>query len=235
MSLLNFGDLKTAIAGYSGRGDLTSTGANFARVLEFIDLAETRMNRDLARISAGEVQTQQLATVAGVETVDLPQDFNGSRRMVVVDASHTWTVPYATPEELLTEFPTTAQGRPRKFTFIGKDGASDTLQAHFRPIPDAAYVLWCVYYRKVPTMVGAPDTFTNWMMTVNPDAYLYASLIEEALWEGNGVAMQQWATAYGKALEDLKGLDKKRSHSGSALRVPSMVPMTSSRTPGLST
>ena len=210
MSLANYGDLKTAIAGWLVRADLT------ARIPDFIQLAEIRINRELTRIGAGELNSTSITTTA--EAVDLPADFNGARRVAIVD-SRTWPIEYRTPEQMWIEYPALYAARPRVFTILGKDGAGGVNQIAFRPIPDAAYTVSLLYYKKVATLVGGADAGTNWFMTSYPDAYLYASLLEATPYIQNDARVALWQGAYTQSMQDIADADKKQRYSGSVLRV----------------
>jgi hypothetical protein len=67
MSITNYTDLKATIASYLARSDLT------AQIPDFIQLAETRLRRELRIRQMLKVVTT--ATVAGDSTVELPSDY----------------------------------------------------------------------------------------------------------------------------------------------------------------
>lgn len=216
MSLSNYGDLKTRIADWLARKDLDAGGVNVNRVPEFVQLGETRMNRDLARIGAGELGASTAWTTTA-EAIDLPADFNGMRYLAV-NGSTVDELVYLPPEVLYREYSSTAARQPRAYTIHGKDGASDVLQARFRPIPDGVYSLIAYYYKKVSTLVGGADGGTNWMLTNNPDCYLYAALVEAAAWKRDPEAASGFFASYSKALEDVKALDEARRIGGTSPR-----------------
>ena len=67
MSILNYSDLQSTIASYLARTDLT------VQIPDFIQLAETRLRRDLRIRQMLKVVTT--ATTPSDSTVELPSDF----------------------------------------------------------------------------------------------------------------------------------------------------------------
>ena len=68
MAISNFTNLKTAIANYLNRDDLTSY------IPDFISLAESRINNEL-RVREMEVVDTSTTTVSGTQGYDLPTGF----------------------------------------------------------------------------------------------------------------------------------------------------------------
>lgn len=215
MSIGTYAQLRAAIANWTVRPDLADGGANASRTPEFVVNAEARMNRDLARIGAGELGATTALTTSA-EAIDLPADFNGFRYLGITGNEVTELV-YRPPEVLYREYPSASARQPRAYTLHGKDGASDVLQARFRPIPDGVYTLVGYYYKKLTTLIGN-DANHNWMLDNNPDAYLYSSCLEAAIWMGDEAQINRWATGYQKALDDIKALDDARRIGGSSPR-----------------
>jgi hypothetical protein len=209
MSFANYGTFRTAVGTQLARPELAGTAGNL-KVIDAISLAEARMNRNLGALGAGELASTALTTNA--ELMDLPTDFNGMR-LLALQTSVSTPLDFMTPEILLTRYPSTAVGLPRAYTIHGKDGVSDVMQARFRAIPDGTYSLLAFYYKKVATLVGGSDAGTNWMLTNNPDAYLYSTCLELAIQIQDDQQVVKYQTAYGKAMDDIKALDKQRRWS----------------------
>jgi hypothetical protein len=89
MAISNYTELKTAVANWLDRDDLT------ARIPEFIALAEARFNRVL-RIRAMESK-QTASTVAGQQNLALPARFVQMRN-VQINTSPVTAMQYVTPE-----------------------------------------------------------------------------------------------------------------------------------------
>ena len=121
MAIGTFGELKTAIANFLARSDLTD------RIPEFISLAEARMGRELSTRSQEKRST---ATVSGGDAfVSLPTDLR-SVRLVKLNSSPTEVLEYYTPVRLDEMYSSGATGKPRAYTVVGAE-------IKFAPTPDA--------------------------------------------------------------------------------------------------
>jgi hypothetical protein len=199
MALSTYADLKTAIANWLDRSDLTSY------LDDFIDLAETRLSRDL-RIRQMETQGTQTLT-SGTREYSLPTNYLQMRNMQLNTAPIT-SLEYLTPEMMDRLWAGSSSGRPRAYTII-----RDKIQ--LGPSPDSAYTLEYTYYAK-PSALTASE---NGLLSVIPDVYLYACLLEAEPFLQNDQRIQLWMAAYDKAVAAAQMSDEKDRHSGSAMRV----------------
>jgi hypothetical protein len=211
MSYATYGALKTALGNEHARADITS-----ARYDDLIQRAETRMNRVCAALGAGELQSTSI-TVSG-EFTDLPATYNTMRLLAIDGASRTTTLQYYPPERLLQEYPALANSQPRGFSVVGKGDGTDVMRLWVRPLPDASYAMRALYYVKLTTLVGS-DANVNWMLLNNPDAYVYAFMVELGLASNDAGMAQRYSTALQQAIEDMKARDKDRRWGGGALRM----------------
>jgi len=107
------------VLGRWGFEDFQDGGVNALRVPEFIAMAERRINRTLQKLGGGETVNNALfATTAGVETLDLPSDFNAMRYLATV-GSHTYEIKYRTPEVMFKEWSSDTRGLPKLFRDAG--------------------------------------------------------------------------------------------------------------------
>jgi hypothetical protein len=58
---------------------------------------------------------------------------------------------------------------------------------------------------------------TNWLLTSNPDIYLYGALLQAAPYLQDDARIQTWATLYERALNDSQTADDRGASSGGAL------------------
>lgn len=217
MAISNNNELRSAVANWLGRADLTT------RVPEFIALAEKRLDRIFAKRAAGaEVVVATIDTTA--EVVDLPSDFL-AMRLYLIDGSRQTPLEYKTPERLYRDFPSTAALQPRWYTLRGKGDATGTVQIQFRPIPDATYqgLLW--YYKKITALAPAGGTDTNWLLTNAPDAYLYATLVEAAPYLIDQSMLGTWSQLLERAINDLVDLDEAQRFNSAIIQRPSVAMM----------
>tara|TARA_R100000655_G_C2988242_1_gene192685 strand:- start:874 stop:1503 length:630 start_codon:yes stop_codon:yes gene_type:complete len=205
MAISTYAELQTATANWLDRTDLT------ARIPEFIDLAESTFNRT--------IRNRQMITKKDDYSLDgryvnLPTDTLEVIR-IVVDVSPQITLEYLTPEEIAERRSSNSTGRPAYFTVIG----GSTNQIELLPSPDATYTSSIVYYTKIPALSDS-DT-TNWLLTNNPDIYLFGTLVEAFPYLMNDERMPMWNARLDKALNELKLQGEREMHTGSSLRMRS--------------
>jgi hypothetical protein len=79
---------------------------------------------------------------------------------------------------------------------------------YIAPTPDFTYEFELVYYARLEPL--STDNQTNWMTLNAPQALLYASLWEAAIWCVNAEAEQRWMQHYQIATGGLINEDKER-------------------------
>ena len=196
MALTNYSDLKTTVANYLGRSDLTS------QIPDFISLAEIRLSRDL-RIRQ-MLKTATATMTANDPTVGLPSDFLAMRDIYIEGAPRV-SISYQTPSIFSRNARADESGKPVFYTMRG-------LEFEFAPKPDNAYTLQMVYYAKPDAMSNT--NLSNVFMANAPDALLYASLIEAEPYLMNDARTQLWNTFYSVAIEKIKVSDDDAEYSG---------------------
>ena len=126
MALSTFSELKTSVANYLNRDDLTSV------IPDFITLTENRINRELrARANVSRVTT---TTTSGTDLYDFPADLIELRSVTYVSSNNNTALSYMTPESGTREYGTTANGSPKAYSNMGK-------AIKLSPTPDAAYTI----------------------------------------------------------------------------------------------
>src|SRR5210317_497856 len=104
MSIGTYAELKTAIANFLARDDLTD------QIPNFIQLAEARMSREL---ETREQEKRSTATLtAGDEYIALPTDMREVRE-VKLNTTPITVLSYHSPVSLDTSYPDSATGKPR--------------------------------------------------------------------------------------------------------------------------
>lgn len=196
-----YSDLKTAVANYLGRTDLT------AQIPDFISFAELRMSRDL-RIRQ-MMATSTLTTVGGTATVTLPSNFLQARDTFVVGDPRS-PISYMSPAVFSRDASTDQTGKPTKYTLYGS-----TME--LAPVPDTAYDIKVLYYFK-PTPLSDSNT-TNEFLANCPDALLFASLSEAEPYLMNDARLQTWAALYDRAIANITASDDSAEYSGVPLQI----------------
>ena len=201
MAISNYTELKTAVANWLDRDDLTD------RIPEFIALAEARFNRVL-RIRAMESK-QTASTDAGQQNLALPPRFVQMRN-VQINTSPVTAMQYVTPEMFDRLYGGSSSGTPKFYTVIANE-------LQLGPTPDSVQTIEMLFYETFQALsVSNP---TNWVITNAPDVYLYGALLEAEPFIMNDARVQLWATAFRQSIADIQEQDNKDRHSGSALRV----------------
>lgn len=194
MALSTYDDLKTSIAAWLGRDDLTS------RMDDFVTLFEAAANRRL-RVRQQETSTT-LTPSSG--SVSLPSDYLSWRRV-------TWTgsprvdLEYVHPSVLQAYYPSSDEGTPKIFTIEGS-----TLKV--RPLSDTS--LEFDYYEKIDALSGT----VNWLYSAYPDVYLYGSLVEAEMFNKDVESAALWKARRDELFEEIERLSRKTS-GPAAIRV----------------
>jgi hypothetical protein len=201
MAFTSYSDLKTEIANYLGRDDLTS------QIPTFIRLAEDRLRRELRLRQMLKHSTA--TTTSGDSTVGLPTDFLGMKEMYL-NTTPVSTMTFLTPSSFFTNARTTDSGKPVHYTMIGAE-------FQFAPVPDSAYSLRMIYYYK-PDYLSDTNT-TNLFLANCPDLLLYGSLAEAEPYLMNDERINTWATLYQRGLDALRTSDDDSEYPSSPLTI----------------
>lgn len=166
MSLDSYDGLKTEIASYLARSDVT---ANSESVDSFIDLAEAYLNKRLRTIRMQDTATITAATDGPL--TDLPTDF--LEIYAFEYTSNPKRIDYAPRTSFSLLDGGAATGRPGRFT-LAWDSEANTHQVRFIVTPDSAYEFNLVYYTRIPALSSSNQA--NWLLTDYPEIYLNACL-----------------------------------------------------------
>ena len=198
MAITTFSELKTAVANWLDRSDLTD------RIPEFIALAEARHRRDF---KIRRMETRVTAnTIADTEFYTLPDNYVAMRNIQLNTSTKT-PLEYLTPEQMDRVRVGSTTGKPKAYSIIG-----NTFQ--LRHIPHSVYEIEMLYYKY---FTGLSDSnTTNDMLTYHPDAYLYAVLLEAAPYLQNDKRIALWLQAYEIARKAIIDSNERDRHSGVA-------------------
>lgn len=158
MSITSYSELKTAVADYAHRTDLTS------KIPDFIVSAESRINRLL---SMAKMETDaSLSMTPDSRYVAYPSDMGQPIALWLETYLPRWEIIYKTP----TELPVTSNvaAPPNYYTVDGSNLAFDYKA-------DQAHSLTFRYVKKLSL---SDSVTTNAILEEYPDIYLYGSLVE---------------------------------------------------------
>ena len=196
MALTTYSELKTSVANYLGRSDLTS------QIPDFITLAEIRLNRSV-RIRQ-MLKTATATTTAGDPTVGLPSDFLQMRDLYIAGTPRT-PISYLSPSAFTRDARADEAGLPNYYTLR----APEIVLA---PYPDSAKTLTMLYYAKPTAMSNSVSS--NEFLANCPDALLYGALLEAEPYLMNDARLQVWSSLYNNAVSSLNTSDDEAEYSG---------------------
>jgi len=199
MAFTTYTELKSVVADYLARTDLTT------QIPDFITLAEVRLKRDLRIRQMLKVATASM-TVSD-STVALPSDFLAIRDMHL-DTNPASSLEYLSPSSFFSNAHTTNLGIPTKYTVLASE-------FQFAPIPDSAYTVQILYYA-LPTPLSS-SVSSNVFLSTCPDLLLYAALGEAEPYLINDARIQTWAALYDRGLVSLSSSDESSEYAGSPL------------------
>jgi len=199
MAISNYTELKTAIANYLDRTDLTS------RIPEFITLAESR----IAKTIRARAMVKRVTTNVVTQYILLPDDFLEMRN-IQLNTTPKQRLEYVSPETLDSMNAGSTPGKPKVYTIIGSE-------LQLGPYPDTTYEIEISYMYKLAAL--SDSNLTNWFISYTPDLYLYGSLIEAEPFTLNDARMPLWKSLYDEAVLMLNEQDNRGRYSGSALVV----------------
>ena len=199
MALTTYTELKTSIGDWLNRADLTAV------IPDFISLAEAQVERTL--------RTRQMIVRANAsfdaQYGAVPADFLETKSLKLTSTNPQTPLQFLSIDALdnkASEY--TGSGKPRFFGVVGG-------QFRIVPTPDANYTTELTYYAKLTKL--SSSVATNWLLTANPDIYLYGALLQAAPYLQDDARIQTWATLYERALNDSQTADDRGASSGGAL------------------
>lgn len=185
ITIINYSTLKTAIAEWLDRDDLTT------RIPDFIGMFEAKINRRL-RIRQ-QVTSATLTMTAGATT--LPTDYLEWKR-VTWQGDPKRELDYVTPQYLSGTNPSSLSDTPRYFTIEGT-------ALKVAPIDNTSLVM--AYAQKLPAL--SDSATTNWMINEHPDGYLFGSLVMACTLISNAGDGAAWNALAEQILGEIWSLD----------------------------
>ena len=196
MALTDYSSLKTSVASYLARSDLTT------QIPDFIRLAEERLARDLR--TRKMLVVARADTTASDSTVGLPTDFL-EMRDIHLRTTPVQALTYLSPSAFYAGARTTDSGRPKDYTILASE-------IQFAPVPDTAYSIQMLYYAKPQFLTDV--NITNVFLANYPDALLYAALGEAEPYLMNDARLQTWAALYDRAITAINTSDQSSEYGG---------------------
>jgi len=174
-AISSYSTLKTAVADYLARSDLTSYLAYF------IEAGEERIYRE---VKCRQMETAFSSSISS-GVVALPSGFRGWNTLRV-DGTPSVVLQPSDLDTVMRRYPNrAAEGKPIVYAINGAN-------VEFGPYPDSTYTIKGTYWKKLDAL--SDSNTSNWLITDAPYMLLWASLVEAspfikddpriALWEG---------------------------------------------------
>lgn len=181
-SISSFNALRTEVAAWLNRDDLTD------RIPGFIRLFESRINRVLR---TPEMESSILLSVANEDT-QLPTDFLAMRELYI-EGTPRRPLRNMSPDGLATEF-SGAAGIPVAYSITGR-----TIK--LAPPPADVVALRLVYFARIVSLNDSNPN--NWLLLQAPDLYLYGTLLQASAFIDDPEKVALWKSAHDEALAEV--------------------------------
>jgi hypothetical protein len=201
MAFTNYSSFVTVVENYLARTDLSS------QIPDFIQLAQTRMSRDLRTEKMLKVATAPIT--AGDGTVAVPSDMLEVRE-IHIQGNPVVRVAYQSPDLFFKDGLTTTSGISVFFTMLGSE-------FQFAPVPNGSQTVQILYYAQ-PTFIST-TTASNLYLANYPDALLYSTLAEAEPYLLNDARIQTWSALYDRAIANIKTSDLGQTYPYTSLSV----------------
>ncbi len=203
MALTTYALLKTTIANYLNRTDLTSY------LGDFITLTESRMNREL-RVREMVNTDTTTTTVAGTQSYSLPSGFLEASA-VIYQSNPYRTLRFMANGDFYRQYNVTqTSGLPTFFTIVGENILLGVA-------PDSTQTLQIDFYKTI-TALSESNT-TNTILTNYPELYLYGALAESSPFLMQDERLDTWARLYKEALKNANLSSEKGSITSSPMQM----------------
>lgn len=199
MAISTYSELKTSVADWLNRSDLTSVIPNF------ITLAEAQINRQLR---THDMIKRVQATIDS-DYFTVPTDWLETISLVRTAAKNA-VFSYVSYDELNKLKGVPLSGDSRYYTLI--DGKFLIYPAASSESPINVELL---YFGKIPAL--SDSNTTNWLLTKSPDLYLYATLTQAEPYLKNDERMAVWGTSMANILESMRMEGEKAKRPAGAL------------------
>ena len=204
MAISTKAELKTAVANWLNRSDLTD------RIPEFIALAEASFNRNLR---TRDMLVRSTASISS-QYISLPTDFLEMSNIEITSTSPPKRLVYISQDRSddYREQKNDKAGKPNYWTIEG-----DAIQ--LLPTPDATYTVQLNYFQTIPALSGLADSANNWLLSAHPDVYLFATLMQASPYLMDQEKTQIWDGLLARSMQELQMADEKSVYAGGTLNM----------------
>jgi hypothetical protein len=192
---MTYSELKTNIANYLNRSDLTG------QMDMFIDNVEGEINR---RVRRKEMIKRATAT-ADAQYLSLPTDWLEGINVEITSNDFSPILQQSIESlDIYRKSINNKTGQPVYFAFV-----DDTME--LAPTPDTSYTLQLTYYSKVDAL--SDSNTSNFLSNNHPDVYLYGALKHASIYLMEDERVAMFSQLFEKALEELK-MEQEKAEFG---------------------
>lgn len=203
MALDTYSNLKTTIANYLNRSDLT------AYLGDFITLTEARLNREL-RVREMVNTDTSITTVAGTQSYSLPTGYLEATT-VIFQSDPYCTLRFISNSDFYNKYNASqTRGKPTYFTIVGSNILLGVA-------PNSATTLQINYYKSLTAL--SDSNASNDILTNYPELYLYGALAESAPFIMQDERINTWGNLYKEALKNANETSSRGSTTSSPLQM----------------
>ena len=184
MALSTYGEIKTAVASWLVRTDLTTV------IPDFVALAEADIRRDVRVQNMEQIATGTLTS----ETLAFPTRYLETRSLYVGTSLYEYVTP--------ARYQDLANSQAKVFTIIGENIYVLTGTGAYELIYWQAYAAF------------SADADTNWLLTNHPDIYLAGACKHASSYLMDQTNEARFAGRYEAAVSRANSLDKLKSVGG---------------------
>ena len=196
---MTYAELKTAIANYLNRSDLTSD------IDTFIDNVEAELNR---RLRTKDMIKRATAT-ADSQYLSVPTDWIEAINVEIT--SNDFSPLFQQSIESLDVYRkanNNSTGQPVYFAMV-----DDSIE--LAPTPDAEYTLQLTYYAKISAL--SDSNTSNFISVSHPDVYLYGALKHASIFLMEDDRIPMFTQQFEKALEEMRMEQEKAAFGKGSL------------------
>jgi hypothetical protein len=191
---MTYSELKTNIANYLNRSDLTD------QMDMFIDNVEGEVNR---RVRRKEMIKRATAT-ADAQYLSLPNDWLEAINVEITSNNFSPILQQSIESlDIYRKSINNKTGQPVYFAFV-----DDTME--LAPTPDASYTLQLTYYGKIDAL--SDSNTSNFLSNNHPDVYLYGALKHASIYLMEDERVAMFSQLFEKALEKGSLMQRRRSY-----------------------
>lgn len=196
-----YAELKTEIADYLNRDDLTSV------MPTFISMAEATLNRDVRHWRMEQRAEAELDS----RYLSLPSDWAETKRMILQDTT-AYALNLVSTDDMhdMRYNQGDSAGKPKYYCH-----SAGSIEVY--PTPDATYDLELLYLQKIEAL--SDSNTSNWLLAEAPDLYLYACLTETAIYLRDDERLASFGAMYQSKLNALNTTSTRATVSGSGLKM----------------